>query len=86
LKQTPITLSCWPRLLSLKLAAAYASVCARTVEDWIHDGLLAPVPMPGSTLKDKQGNIIALGSRRRISKILIAREDLDRLIDQKKAP
>jgi hypothetical protein len=61
-------------------------VGARTVEDWIKDGLLVPVPMPGSTLKDKEGNVIALASRRRIAKILIAKEDLDRLIDEKRVP
>jgi hypothetical protein len=77
-------MACWPRLLSLQLAAAYSSVGARTIEDWIHDGLIEPVPMPGSTLKDKAGNIIARAGRRRIAKILIDRADLDRLIDERK--
>lgn len=75
----------WPRLLSLDLSAAYCSVGSRTVEDWIHDGLLTPVAMPGSTLKDKSGNVIASASQRRIAKILIDRESLDALIDARKA-
>jgi hypothetical protein len=70
--------------MSLSIAAAYTSVGTRTVEDWIRDRLLEPVPMPGSTIKDKAGNVIATAGQRRIAKILIAREDLDRLIDEKK--
>jgi hypothetical protein len=84
-RNTRLTLATWPRLLSLDLSATYCSVGSRTVEDWIHAGLLTPVPMPGSTLKDNQGNIIASAAKRRIVKILIAREDLDRLIDERKA-
>ncbi len=84
-RATRLTLACWPRLLDLHRAAAYCSVGARTVEDWIHEGLLTPVPMPGSTLKDRQGNVVASAGRRRIAKILIDRGDLDRLIDERKA-
>ena len=76
--------ACWPRLLDLHLAAAYVSVGSRTIEDWIRDGLLQPVPMPGSTLKDKSGAVIARAKARRIAKILIDREDLDRLIAERK--
>ncbi len=79
-----VTLACWPRLLDLRTAAIYCSVGSRTVEDWVRENLLTPVPMPGSTLKDKNGNVVAPAGRRRIAKILIAREDLDRLIDQRK--
>ena len=84
MKQTAFPIATWPRLLDIHLAAAYSSVGARTIEDWIHDGLLEPVRMPGSTLKDKAGNIIAPAGRRRIAKILIDRTDLDRLIDERK--
>ena len=83
-RKTRLTLACWPRLMDLHLAAAYCSVGERTLEDWLYDGLLEPVPMPGSTLKDKAGNIIARAKARRIAKILIAREDLDALIDQRR--
>jgi hypothetical protein len=78
-------LPAWPRLLDLELIAGYCSVGRRTVEDWIREGLLEPVPMPGSTLRDKAGNIVARAGQRRIAKILIDREDLDRLIDKRKA-
>jgi hypothetical protein len=79
------TIATWPRLLDIHLAAAYASVSSRTVEDWVHNGLLIPVGMPGTTLRDKQGNIIARPQARRIVKILIDKADLDQLIDQRKA-
>jgi hypothetical protein len=74
----------WPRLLSLALAAQYLSVGKRILEDWIYDRILEPVPMPGSILKDKSGNVIARAKNRRIAKILIDREDLDQLIIERK--
>lgn len=40
--------------------------------------------MPGSTIKDKSGNVIARAKARRIAKILLDREDLDRLISARK--
>jgi hypothetical protein len=75
----------WPRLLDIHLAANYCSVGDRTIEDWVKDGILEPVRMPGSIIKDKSGNVIARSKARRIAKILIAREDLDALIDARKA-
>lgn len=75
----------WPRLLDIHLAAVYLSVGEATVRDWVADGLLATVPMPGSTLRDRQGQVVAPASRRPIAKILIDRSDLDALIDQRKA-
>jgi predicted site-specific integrase-resolvase len=75
----------WPRLLDLKTAATYLSIGSRTIEDWIRDGLLQPIPMPGSTIKDKSGNVIASAKSRRIAKILLDREDLDRLIEERRS-
>jgi hypothetical protein len=79
-KQSPIS----PRLLDLHLAAIYCSVGERTISDWIHDGILTPVPMPGSTLRDRHGRLIARASRRKLAKILIDRQDIDELIDSRK--
>jgi excisionase family DNA binding protein len=70
--------------MDLHSAAAYLSVGTRTIEDWIHDGILEPVPMPGSTIRDKSGNIIARAKTRKIVKTLIDREDLDRLITDRR--
>lgn len=77
-------LACWPRLLDIHSAAAYSSVGESTIRDWIADQILKPVEMPGSTLRDKAGKVIAHAKARRIAKILIDRVDLDRLIEQRK--
>jgi hypothetical protein len=71
--------------MDLRTASAYLCIGTRTIEDYVHDGILSPVPMPGSIIKDKAGNVIAHSKARRIAKILIAKEDLDRLIDERKS-
>lgn len=76
--------SIWPRLLDTRAAALYCSVGEQTVRDWVVDGILQPVRMPGTTLRDKAGKVVVHASRRPIAKILIDRGELDRLIDQRK--
>jgi hypothetical protein len=78
-------ISVWPRLLDIHLAAQYLSIGESTIRDYVAEGILCPVELPGSTLKDKNGKVIARAGSRRIAKILIDREDLDRLIEQRKA-
>jgi len=73
----------WPRLMSLSTAAAYLDLSKRTLEDWVREGLLHPVPMPGAAIR-KNGNVIAPARVRKIAKILIDRESLDKLIDERK--
>jgi hypothetical protein len=85
MKNNSVTLATWPRLLDIHLAAAYLSVGESTIRDYVADRILQTVELPGSTLRDKEGNIVAHAKARRIAKILIAREDLDRLIDARKA-
>ena len=80
-RKTKLTVAAWPRLLDIHLSAVYGSVGESTVRDWIADGLLKPVAMPGSILRDKRGCIVAHGRNRRIAKVLIDRADLDSLID-----
>jgi hypothetical protein len=77
-------LAVWPRLLDVHLAAAYLSVGESTIRDYIRDSILHSVEMPGSTLRDRSGRVIAHSKNRRISKILIDRQDLDKLIDEGK--
>ncbi len=74
----------WPRLLDVHLAAEYLSLGESTIRDYCADGLLRPVQLPGSLLRDKSGNVIARPEARRICKILIDRNDLDAFIDQRK--
>jgi hypothetical protein len=70
--------------MDLSTAAAYISLGISTIRDYVNDGILAPVRMPGSTLRDKSGRIIARARTRNISKILIDRADLDRLVDERR--
>jgi hypothetical protein len=84
MSERAVNIATWPRLLDIHLAASYCSVGERTIEDWVKDQILEPVPMPGSIIKDKSGNVIARSKARKIAKILIAREDLDKLIDERK--
>ncbi len=47
--------------------------------------MLLAVRMPGSSLRDSGGRVIARPRDRRLVKILIAREDLDAFVDRLKA-
>ncbi len=77
-----VALVAWPRLMDLHTAATYSSIAESTWRDYIADGLIEPVPMPGSTLRDRKGQVIAHGKTRRIAKILLLKEDIDALIDK----
>jgi hypothetical protein len=82
-RATRAEISSWPRLLDIHTAAAYSSPGESTFCDYVADRILQPVEMPGSTLRDKAGNVIAHAKDRRIAKILIDRADLDTLIDER---
>ena len=83
-RSTRLILAVWPRLLDVHKAADYMSLGPQTIRDWVNEEILMPVPMPGSTLRDRHGKIIAPASKRRIAKILIDRNDLDQLIEEAK--
>ncbi len=74
----------WPRLLDLKGAAAYLSIGPATIRDWGHDGIMQPVPLPGSCLRDRRGNILVRPGQRKLAKLLIDRNDIDELIQRAK--
>jgi hypothetical protein len=74
----------WPRLMDLKKAAAYLSVCPATIRDWAHDGILMPVPLPGSCLRDRAGKVLVRPGQRRLAKMLFDRQDLDEFIQKVK--
>lgn len=78
------TLAVWPRLFDVHLAALYLSVGESTIRDYVSAGLLVPVEMPGSTLRDRGGAVIASADRRRIAKLLFDRADLDGFVDERK--
>jgi Helix-turn-helix domain len=64
---------CLPRLLDLDAAAAYLAVSPWTVRDLWAAGRLPRIRLP-------------LAGDRQVRKLLFAREDLDRLIDDAKEP
>jgi hypothetical protein len=74
----------WPRLLDVHLAAVYLGVGESTVRDWAHAGILVPVPMPGSALRQAGGRVIAGCRDRRMVKLLFDRLDLDAFVDRLK--
>ena len=74
-----------PRLLDVHLAAIYLSVGEQTIRDWVADGILNSVKMPGTALRDQRGHLIAKPRQRRLAKILLDREDINRLIESRKA-
>ena len=84
-RATRLAIACWPRLMDLPTAAAYTCLGISTLRDYVNDKILIPVVMPGSTLRDKSGRIIAHAKTRKIAKILIDQEDLDALIETRKA-
>ena len=83
-RSTRRALAVWPRLLDVHLAAAYLSVGESTVRDYIRDKILEVVQLPGSTLREHNGTIKVHAKNRKIAKILIDRQDLDKLIDQRR--
>lgn len=79
-----ITLAVWPKLMDLHVVAAYSSIAESTWRDYIADKIIEPVSMPGSTLRDRAGAVIAHAKDRKIAKILLAKEDVDALIQQRR--
>jgi hypothetical protein len=74
-----------PRLLDVHLAAIYLSVGEQTIRDYVTDGILHPVALPGSILRARTGGqVIAKCHQRKMVKILIDRKDIDALIDLRK--
>ncbi len=72
------------RLLSLKEAAEYLGVSYWLLRDYIVDGVLTPVRLPGSRLR-KGGRLVASSRTHSMRKIMVDREDLNRLIEDSKA-
>jgi hypothetical protein len=70
------------RLLDLYQAATYTGLSYWTLRDYVADGVLPAVRLPSGRQRSRGGIVKAgAGSNR---KILIDREDLDRLIEESK--
>ena len=76
-----IILHAWPRLLDARLAAAYLGVGASTIRDYANAGLLKPVRLPGSRIRDGK-TTVARPQDRRLVKLLFDRQDLDAFVNQ----
>lgn len=74
----------WPRLLDVPLAARYLCVGESTVREYAHEGILVPVALPGSALRQPGGRVVAGCRDRRMTKLLFDRLDLDALVDRLK--
>jgi hypothetical protein len=59
-----------PRLMGLKQAAEYVGVSYWLLRDYVIDGTLKPVRLPGSRLK-KQGRLIANSRDHAMRKIMV---------------
>lgn len=70
------------KLMGIKDTANYLGVGTSTVREWIVDGILQPVVLPGAALREKGGRIVAKPHQRRMNKILLDRNDLDKFIEQ----
>lgn len=71
------------RLLSMRQAAAYLGVSYWLIRDWVLDGVVPAVRLPGSRLR-AGGRVVAHSTERNTRKVFIDRQDLDRLVEESK--
>jgi hypothetical protein len=69
------------RLMSLRQGAEYSGLSYWLLRDYCLDGILPIVRLPGSRLKGKNG-ISCHSTEHTIRKIMIDRDDIDRLIQE----
>ena len=74
----------WPRLLNVHLAAAYLSIGECVLRDYVHAGILVPVALPGSALRQAGGRVVAGCRDRRMTKLFFDRLDLDQFVERLK--
>jgi hypothetical protein len=74
----------WPRLLDVHLAAAYLSIGECVLRDYVRGGVVKPVTLPGSALRQPGGRVVAGCRDRRMVKLLFDRLDLDLFVNRLK--
>ncbi len=72
------------RLLDLYQAATYTGLSYWTLRDYVTDGVLPVVKLPGGRQRSRSGIVTRKAGDGSTRKILIDREDLDRLIEDSK--
>ena len=70
----------WPEAMDLETIGIYTGTSASTARDWVNDGLLEPLALPGTFLRDKTGKVIAAPHQRKLAKIVVLRADVDALL------
>jgi len=70
------------RLMTLRQAAAYSGLSYWLLRDYCLDGILPIVRLPGSRLKGQNGGVSCHSTEHTIRKIMVDREDIDRLIQK----
>jgi predicted site-specific integrase-resolvase len=75
----------FPRLFDIVGAAAYLSIGKATVRDYLAEGILKTVALPGSRLRKPGGAVTSFSKDHELRKVLIDRADLDQLIDEARA-
>lgn len=70
------------RVLDLYQAATYTGLSYWTLRDWITDGILPTVKLPCGRQRIRGGVVARKAGDVSARKILIDRQDLDRLIEQ----
>ncbi len=71
------------RLMTLRQAAEYFGLSYWLLRDYCLDGILPIVRLPGARIKGRNG-IVCHSAEHTIRKILVDRQDIDRLIEESK--
>ncbi|MBN2319302.1 MAG: helix-turn-helix domain-containing protein [Acidobacteria bacterium] len=73
-----------PGLLDLKDAAKYlGNISPGTLREWTAAGIIRPIPLPGSAIREKGSNKVVLKpTDRKMRKLVFSTRSLDRLIEE----
>jgi hypothetical protein len=72
-----LPIACWPEAMDLETIASYTSTSTSTARDWVSDGLLKPLRLPGSCIRDKAGRIVTRPRDHSLNKIIVLKADVD---------
>jgi hypothetical protein len=84
-RNTRMTLAAWPEAMSLEVGALYSSTSVSTLRDWVADGLLKPLRLPGTFIRAKNGTVITRPRAHSLKKIIVLKADIDELLRAGKA-
>jgi hypothetical protein len=76
------SIGAWPQAMSLECAAQYTCTSVSTLRDWVSDGLLRPLRLPGTCLRDRGGRVITRPRAHTLNKIIVLKSDVDALLEK----